>query len=101
MALSTRLTIIRRTSSSSPVNGAPSGSSVTTSIATFFRSDNTRDARAISLGMYAVFSTGVALWLAYGILVGSWPVLLANLVTLAFALSILYMKVRYDRDERR
>ena len=61
----------------------------------------TRDARAISLGMYAVFSTGVALWLAYGILVGSWPVLLANLVTLAFALSILYMKIRYDRDERR
>jgi MtN3 and saliva related transmembrane protein len=61
----------------------------------------TRDARAISLGMYAVFSTGVALWLAYGILLGSWPVLLANLVTLAFALSILYMKIRYDRDERR
>ena len=61
----------------------------------------TRDARAISLGMYAVFSTGVALWLAYGIRVGSWPVLLANLVTLAFALSILYMKIRYDRDERR
>jgi uncharacterized protein with PQ loop repeat len=28
-------------------------------------------------------------------------VLLANLVTLAFALSILYMKIRYDRDERR
>lgn len=61
----------------------------------------TRDARAISLGMYAVFSTGVALWLAYGILLGSWPVLLANLVTLLFALSILYMKIRYDRDERR
>ena len=61
----------------------------------------TRDARAISLGMYFVFSTGVALWLAYGILVGSWPVLLANLVTLFFALSILYMKIRYDREGRR
>lgn len=61
----------------------------------------TRDARAISLGMYAVFSTGVALWLAYGILLGSWPVLLANLVTLSFALSILYMKIRYDREGRK
>jgi MtN3 and saliva related transmembrane protein len=63
----------------------------------------TRDARAISLGMYSVFSTGVALWLAYGVLVGSWPVTLANVVTLLFALSILFMKIRYDRErgERR
>ncbi|NMG31285.1 SemiSWEET transporter [Aromatoleum evansii] len=60
----------------------------------------TRDARAISLGMYAVFSTGVALWLAYGVLVGSWPVTLANVVTLFFALSILFMKLRYDRERR-
>lgn len=60
----------------------------------------TRDARAISLGMYAVFSTGVALWLAYGVLVGSWPVTLANVVTLFFALSILCMKIRYDRECR-
>ncbi|NMG00168.1 SemiSWEET transporter [Aromatoleum toluolicum] len=60
----------------------------------------TRDARAISLGMYAVFSTGVALWLAYGVLVGSWPVTLANVVTLFFALSILCMKIRYDREPR-
>ncbi|MCK9987389.1 MAG: MtN3 and saliva related transmembrane protein [Azoarcus sp.] len=60
----------------------------------------TRDARAISLGMYAVFSTGVALWLAYGVLVGSWPVILANVVTLFFALSILCMKIRYDRERR-
>ncbi|MCC4117709.1 SemiSWEET transporter [Aromatoleum toluclasticum] len=61
----------------------------------------TRDARAISLGMYSVFSAGVALWLAYGLLVGSCPVMLANVVTLFFALSILLMKIRYDRERRR
>lgn len=57
----------------------------------------TRDTSAISLAMYAVFSTGVALWLAYGVLLESWPVLLANVVTLVLALSILVMKIRYER----
>lgn len=55
-----------------------------------------RETRAISLAMYAVFSSGVALWLLYGLLVGSWPVVLANAVTLVLALSILLMKIRYE-----
>lgn len=57
----------------------------------------TRETRGISLVMYAVFSTGVALWVVYGLLAPSWPVLAANLVTLVFALAILVMKVRYER----
>ena len=57
----------------------------------------TRETRGISLGMYSVFSTGVALWVLYGLLAPSYPVLIANLVTLVFAVSILVMKVRYDR----
>jgi len=55
----------------------------------------TRDVRGISLGMYTVFATGVALWLAYGVLLGAWPLVLANGVTLALALAILAMKLRY------
>lgn len=55
----------------------------------------TRDVRGISLGMYAMFATGVALWLAYGILLGAWPIIAANAVTLALALIILAMKLRY------
>lgn len=55
----------------------------------------TRDVRGISLGMYSVFTTGVALWLAYGWLVQAWPIVAANAVTLALAISILAMKLRY------
>jgi MtN3 and saliva related transmembrane protein len=55
----------------------------------------TRDVRGISLGMYSVFTFGVALWLLYGVLMGAWPILLANAVTLALASVILTMKVRY------
>lgn len=55
----------------------------------------TRDVRGISLGMYAAFSAGVALWLAYGLLLGAWPIVLANAITLSLALGILAMKLRY------
>ncbi|MDE2605016.1 MAG: SemiSWEET family sugar transporter [Burkholderiales bacterium] len=55
----------------------------------------TRDVRGISLGMYGAFTIGVGLWLAYGLLLGAWPIVAANAVTLALALAILGMKLRY------
>jgi MtN3 and saliva related transmembrane protein len=55
----------------------------------------TRDVSGISLGMYSVFACGVALWLAYGVLLAAWPVVLANAITLALAVAILAMKLRY------
>jgi MtN3 and saliva related transmembrane protein len=55
----------------------------------------TRDVSGISLGMYAVFACGVALWLAYGLLLAAWPIVAANGITLALALVILGMKLRY------
>ena len=55
----------------------------------------TRDVRGISLGMYSVFTLGVALWLAYGWLLQAWPVVAANAITLVLAMSILVMKLRY------
>jgi MtN3 and saliva related transmembrane protein len=55
----------------------------------------TRDVAGISLGMYSVFALGVALWLAYGVLVTSWPVVVANAITLVLALAILAMKLKY------
>lgn len=48
----------------------------------------------ISLCMYALFTTGVASWLIYGLMVESLPVILANAVTLALAATILSLKVR-------
>jgi MtN3 and saliva related transmembrane protein len=55
----------------------------------------TRNVSGISLGMYSVFTLGVALWLAYGLLLEAWPVVAANAVTLALALAILVMKLRF------
>jgi MtN3 and saliva related transmembrane protein len=55
----------------------------------------TKDVSGISLGMYSVFTVGVACWLAYGLLLQAWPVVAANLVTLALAAAILAMKLRY------
>jgi MtN3 and saliva related transmembrane protein len=55
----------------------------------------TKDVSGISLGMYSAFTTGVALWLAYGVLLSAWPIVIANLVTLSLAGMILAMKLRY------
>jgi MtN3 and saliva related transmembrane protein len=55
----------------------------------------TRDTRGISLGMYSMFAIGVALWLTYGIAIGSWPMIAANTLTLALAITILALKLRF------
>ena len=55
----------------------------------------TRDVSGISLGMYSLFTVGVALWLVYGILLMAWPIIIANSITTSLALGILVMKLRY------
>jgi MtN3 and saliva related transmembrane protein len=57
----------------------------------------TRDVRGISLGMYSAFTLGVALWLVYGVMLGAWPVIVANAITLALAAAILVMKIVLGR----
>ena len=60
-----------------------------------WHSFKTRDVSGISLGMYSVFTVGVALWLLYGVLLQSWPLIIANCITLALAGAILVMKLRF------
>ena len=55
----------------------------------------TRRAEGVSLGMYLIFTSGVALWLVYGLMLGAWPIVAANTITLGLALFILAMKLRY------
>ena len=55
----------------------------------------TRDTRAISLTTQATLASGVALWIAYGFLLGSIPLVAANAVTLALVTAILVMKLRF------
>ena len=54
-----------------------------------------RETHAISLGMYVVFTIGVGFWLAYGVVLHSWPMIVANIVTLALSATILGLKLRY------
>ena len=55
----------------------------------------TKDVSGISLGMYSVFTSGVAMWLVYGMMLQAWPIVIANCITLALASAILVMKLRY------
>ena len=53
----------------------------------------TRDTSGISLLMYSMFWVGIAAWLGYGILAQTWPVVVANAVTLVLAGVILVLKI--------
>ena len=57
-----------------------------------------RSAREISLPTFLLFSMGVLLWLIYGLETGSYPVIYSNIVTLVLSVSILVLKLRYDRS---
>ncbi|MCJ8168906.1 SemiSWEET transporter [Atopomonas sediminilitoris] len=53
----------------------------------------TRDTQGLSLGMYSLFTTGVACWLVYGVVRGDWALILANGITLLLAATILSLKL--------
>lgn len=54
-----------------------------------------RQAAGVSLIANIAFATGIMLWLTYGILIGSWPLIGANVVTLFCSLSIIALKLRF------
>jgi MtN3 and saliva related transmembrane protein len=54
-----------------------------------------RDTSGISLWMYLVFTTGVALWFVYGLAAGEWPIIVANAVTFPLAATVLVLKLRH------
>jgi len=56
----------------------------------------TKHTKDISLGMFLLLNLGFILWLWYGILILSYPIILANAVTIIFAIYILLTKLRLD-----
>lgn len=64
------------------------------------RTIRTRDTHAISLWMYLMFCSGVALWGIYGLLLGSWPIMIANGVTFGLSAVVLYLKAREPVSSR-
>jgi MtN3 and saliva related transmembrane protein len=63
------------------------------------KSWSSRDLSGVSLSMYSLFTLGVALWLLYGILLQSWPIILANLITLILASVVLTLKISHLRKK--
>lgn len=61
----------------------------------------TRSAEDISLAMYLILVTGVVLWIAYGALIRSAPLVAANGVSLLLAGAVLVGKLRFSRRRER
>ena len=59
----------------------------------------TRDTSGLSARMYGVTVTGFSLWLAYGILLGEWPLIVTNAVCLALSAFILAMRILPQRKK--
>jgi MtN3 and saliva related transmembrane protein len=54
-----------------------------------------KETRAISMFMYISFAVGVALWLLFGTMIGNWPIIVSNGITLLLAVAIIAMKLKY------
>ncbi len=56
----------------------------------------TRDVSGISLVTYGILTTGLGLWLAYGILKSDVPLIVANGVMVILTAAITVMKLRFS-----
>lgn len=64
-----------------------------------YHSWTTRDLSGISLPMYSLFTTGVALWFVYGLYIGSMPVVIANAITLVLSAIVLALKIQQTLEK--
>lgn len=61
------------------------------------RTWKTKDVSGLSLGMYSLFTVGVALWVAYGVMLRAWPIIITNGITLVLASAVLALVIRYGK----
>jgi MtN3 and saliva related transmembrane protein len=59
-----------------------------------YRALKSKDLSSISLNMYLLFTFGVVMWIYYGYSTESWPVLIANVITLILSSIILVLKIK-------
>lgn len=59
------------------------------------KSWQTRDLSGVSLPMYSLFTVGMVMWLVYGVMLGSWPIIIANAITIVLASVVLALKVAH------
>ena len=60
-----------------------------------YHSWKTRDLSGVSLPMYSLFSAGVLGWIVYGVKIASWPIVVANIITLILACAVLWLKLKH------
>ena len=60
----------------------------------------TKSAKDVSMGMFVLFTTGVFLWIIYGIFTKTYPVLIANAVIFCLALAQIILKIKYDKNTK-
>ncbi|MCI5081267.1 MAG: SemiSWEET transporter [Saprospiraceae bacterium] len=65
-----------------------------------YRTWKTRSAEDLSLGMFLLFTTGVVLWLIYGFIINDLPIILANIVTLSLAGTLLVFKLVFSSKKK-
>ena len=59
----------------------------------------TKSVEDISLVMYLIFVTGLALWLIYGFIIMNLPIICANVITITLSLMIVYFKLKYGKPK--
>lgn len=55
----------------------------------------TKQTRDISLGMFSAMTSGILLWLVYGLFIVSWPIIIANAISFVLSVIILGYKIKY------
>jgi MtN3 and saliva related transmembrane protein len=60
----------------------------------------TKRADDLNWGMLLCFTVGIVLWLVYGLATHQRPVIVANAVTLALQVAIIFLKLRYAKVGR-
>jgi len=65
------------------------------SLPQLFKIIRTKKTRDISLGMFLIYFCGLVLWLAYGLLISSLPIIVANIVSILIVSVIIALKLKY------
>lgn len=60
-----------------------------------FKVWKTKSTKDISLSMFIIFTSGVALWLLYGTIINNFPLIIANTITLVLSVFILIYKLNF------
>ena len=60
----------------------------------------TKSAKDVSMGMFVFFTTGVFLWIIYGALTNTMPLIIANSVIFCLSPIQIILKIKYDKIKK-